>query len=112
VNANSCIEEFDPATSRLVGTVDTQVRPLRSRAARDTRRTAEPAIDAGPRAPEHRTRPSPVRRRGAVVPAGLAPPTVTAVPTALEPNERVSGYAAARPSVLTRSRHARDVLVG
>ncbi|WP_396216793.1 hypothetical protein, partial [Gemmatimonas sp.] len=48
-----------------------------------------------------RGRPSP--RRDGWVPAGIAPPSVTAVPAALEAHERVGGPAVARQSVLARS---------
>ena len=42
-------------------------------------------------------------RRDELVPAGIAPPTGTAVPMALEARERVGGHAAARQSGLARS---------
>lgn len=93
------------------------------------RRATEPPIDPGPREPGPGAPPTLVRRRGAGPlrtaptlrhhagtvgvggrPAGAAhwsrrhrPPTVTAVPTALESHEHVSGHAAARQSVRTRS---------
>jgi hypothetical protein len=38
-----------------------------------------------------------------LAPAGIVPPTVTAVPTALEAHERVGGHAAPRQSVLVRA---------
>jgi hypothetical protein len=42
-------------------------------------------------------------RRDGLAPAGIAPPTVPAVPTALEAHERVGGHAATRQSVLVRA---------
>jgi len=38
-----------------------------------------------------------------LVPAGIAPPTVPAVPTALEAHDRVGGHAATRQSVRVRA---------
>ena len=42
-------------------------------------------------------------RHDGLAPAGIAPPMVPAVPTALEAHERVGGPAATRQSVLVRA---------
>jgi hypothetical protein len=82
-----------------------------ARAPRPSADAASVSPEDGPDAPPPRGDLRPGRRshrRYGWVPAGIAPPTVTAVPTALEAHEHVSGHAAARQSVLTRSVIAPD----
>ena len=72
--------------------------------ARSPTRRRSPAY--GPNAPPPRgdlRRGRPSHRRDGWVPAGIVPPTVPAVPTALEAHERVGGHAAPRQSVLVRA---------
>jgi len=64
--------------------IDQILAHLRTRAAREAH--AEPRSPPSTRAP-----------------AGIAPPTVPDVPTALEAHERVGGHAATRQSVLVRA---------
>ena len=110
--------------------IDQILTHLRTRTSREAHAGPRRPSDAGPREPGHVTRPTPVRRRSAChlrtaptprhhagtfgvggrptgatdwSPPASLPPTVTAVPTALEAREQVGGHAAARQSVLARS---------
>jgi len=78
-----------------------RTRPQRPPPRGDVR--LRPSPEDGPDAPPPRgdlRRGRPSHRRDRWVPAGIAPPTVPAVPTAFEAHERVRGHAAARQSVL------------
>lgn len=67
------------------------------------RNTQRPTYDRVAKAVTYRSDKTPSHRRGAWVPAGVAPPTVPAVPTAFEAHERVGGHADTRQLVLVRA---------
>ena len=75
------------------------------------RPTPRPSPEHGPAAPPPRgdlRRGRRSHRRDGWAPAGIAPPAVPAVPTALEAREPVRGHANARQTVLARAVIASD----